>query len=144
MGSEVLFADTNVFLRYLTNDVPEQADAVDSLLKAAENGLVTLVTTPLVVAEIVWTLESTYRVGRPGIAKMVLSLLNTPGLRIIEADVLLQAAVWYAERNVDFIDAYHAAWMHEQNLTLVATFDRKHFRRFEHLRVRMPGADPLS
>ena len=35
MSAERLFADTNLFLRYLTNDVPEQAEAFEWLLKAA-------------------------------------------------------------------------------------------------------------
>jgi hypothetical protein len=33
MAIETAFADTNLFLRYLTNDVPEQADAVEGLLR---------------------------------------------------------------------------------------------------------------
>jgi hypothetical protein len=32
MEVERRFIDTNLFLRYLTNDVPEQADAVEELL----------------------------------------------------------------------------------------------------------------
>ena len=59
MPSEQLFADTNLFLRFLTNDVPAQADLVDRLLIQAAEGAIRLVTTPLVIAEIVWTLRST-------------------------------------------------------------------------------------
>jgi len=33
--AERLFADTNLFLRYLTNDVPAQADAVEQVLQQA-------------------------------------------------------------------------------------------------------------
>jgi predicted nucleic acid-binding protein len=35
MKPERVFADTNLFLRYLTNDVPDQADAVERLLRRA-------------------------------------------------------------------------------------------------------------
>jgi len=38
MKPERVFADTNLFLRYLTNDVPAQADGVNSLLEQAERG----------------------------------------------------------------------------------------------------------
>ncbi len=38
------FVDTNVFLRYLTDDVPEQASHVEDLLRKAEKGELTLVT----------------------------------------------------------------------------------------------------
>jgi uncharacterized protein len=58
VGSERLFADTNVFLRYLTNDVPEQADAVEHLLVRVMQGEIILNPNSLVIAEIVWTLDS--------------------------------------------------------------------------------------
>ncbi|MGQ9849984.1 MAG: hypothetical protein ACUVSU_08040 [Aggregatilineaceae bacterium] len=53
MKLETLFADTNLFLRYLTNDVPEQADAVERLLRRAAAGELRLMTSALVVGEII-------------------------------------------------------------------------------------------
>lgn len=58
------FLDANVILRYLLNDIPEQADAVDELLKEAEEGKILLRTTALVIAEIVWTCESYYELPK--------------------------------------------------------------------------------
>jgi uncharacterized protein len=138
MKAESCFADTNLFLRFLTNDVPAQADKVEALLRSAGKGEVRLVTTGLVVAEIIWTLESYYQVPKPEIQDKVLAILNTPGLEVDDADLLLQAAVWYAEKNVDFIDAYHAAWMMKQGVETAFTFDQKHFKRFEGISVRLP------
>lgn len=139
MKPETLFADTNLFLRYLTNDVPEQADAVERLLLRAAAGELRLVTSALVVGEIVWTLESFYGLPKKAVREHVLAILNTPGLEVAEADILLQATLWYEEKNVDFIDAYNAAWLLARGLTRVATFDRKHFARFEGLSVMVPG-----
>jgi predicted nucleic acid-binding protein len=42
MTPDRVFADTNLFLRYLTNDVPAQADAVEALLVQAGRGEVIL------------------------------------------------------------------------------------------------------
>jgi uncharacterized protein len=135
MKAEVVFVDTNLFLRYLTNDVPAQADAVESLLKRAANGELLLTTSSLVIAEIVWTLESFYRLPKKDISGKVLAILNTHGLNVEASDLLLQAAVWYAEKNVDFIDAFNSAWMMQQGISRVATFDLKHFNRFDGLAV---------
>lgn len=140
MPAEQAFADTNLFLRYLTDDVPEQADAVERLLERAAAGEVVLATSAMVIAELVWTLESHYRLSRDMIAEKVLAILNTPGLAVESSDLLLQAVVWYADKNVDFIDAYNAAWMRGRGLTDAWTFDARHFKRFEHLTVRVPGA----
>jgi predicted nucleic-acid-binding protein len=138
MKAETCFADTNLFLRFLTNDVPAQADQVETLLQRAGKGEVTLVTTELVIAEIVWTLESYYQVPKSEIQDKVLAILNTPGLEVEGAGLLLQAAVMYAEKNVDFIDAYNAAWMMKQDVEKAYTFDQKHFNRFDGLTVLLP------
>ena len=141
MKPERAFADTNLFLRYLTNDIPRDADAVERLMRQAVAGELILVTNALVLAEIVWTLESFYHLPRPDIKQRVLAILNTPGLEVVDGDLALQAVVWYAERNVDFIDAFNAAWMRAQKLEAIYTFDRKHFSRLEGMQVRVPAAE---
>jgi predicted nucleic-acid-binding protein len=138
MDTETCFLDTNLFLRYLTNDVPAQADAVESLLQRAGKGQVNLVTTSMVIAEIVWTLESYYELDKNEIQAMVLGILNTNGLEVIDSDLVLQAIVTYAGKNVDFIDAFNAAWMVRNDVDKVYTFDQKHFNRFEGIRVEAP------
>ncbi len=135
---ERVFADTNLFLRYLTNDVPAQADAVEALLKRAKRGEVSLVTNALVMAEIVWTLESFYKLQKAEIRDKVLAILNTSGVEITDSELVLQAVAWYADKNVDYIDAYNAAWMPGQGLAVACTFDQRHFSQFEGIKVAVP------
>jgi predicted nucleic-acid-binding protein len=134
-----VFVDTNLFLRYLTNDVPAQADAVEALLRQAAGGEMVLVTNSLVLAEIVWVLASYYQRSRVDIRDKVLAVLNTPGLEVVDGDLVLQAITWYAEKNVDFIDAYNAAWSLVQDINVAYTFDQVHFSRIEGITVRVPG-----
>lgn len=136
---ERAFIDTNLFLRYLTNDIPEQADAVDALLQQAETGTVQLYTNRLVIAEIVWTLERFYKKTKPEVRDAVLAILNTSGLSVEARDQLLQAAVWYEEKNLDFIDACIAAELFEAGPDTIYTFNRKHFGRFPFLNVQTPS-----
>jgi predicted nucleic-acid-binding protein len=138
METERMFVDTNLFLRYLTNDVSEQADAVEELLYKAAAGNVTLVTNSVVMAEIVWTLESFYQLERKDIREKIVAILNTAGLTVIEGDLVLQAITGYVEKNVEFIDAYNAAWMLSRGITEVYTFNRKHFKRFDGINVHIP------
>lgn len=133
-----IFVDTNIFLRYLTNDVPEKADAVEALLTRAGTGEVSLITNSLVIAEIVWTLASFYHLSKIDIQRKVRAILDTPGIEIVDAAIVSLAADWYAEKNVDFIDAYNAAWMQLHELQWACTFDTKHFSRFENLTVVPP------
>ena len=59
--------DTNIFLRYLTDDVPHQADAVEQLLHQASQGEILLTTNSWVIAEIIWTLDSYYGLSKDDI-----------------------------------------------------------------------------
>lgn len=139
MKPKRVFFDTNLFLHYLTNDLPEQADAVEELLKQATTGDVVLVTNSLVMAEIIWTLESFYQLPKDDIQEKILAILNTPGLEVAEGELVLQAITWYVKQNVDFIDAYSAAWALSQEINEIYTFDRKHFSRLPGLSVQIPG-----
>lgn len=140
MKSDVIFADTNLFLRFLTKDVPEQSEAVRKLLLKATQGEVTLITTSMVIAEIIWTLESFYKETREEIQKMALSFLNTPGLIVDNGELVIRALRWYVDKNIDFIDAYNAAWMEIREITTICTLDVKHFSRLEGLNVLSPEA----
>jgi predicted nucleic-acid-binding protein len=139
METKTIFADTNLFLRYLTNDIPEQAEAFEGLLLQAKGGEFSFNSNSLVVAEIVWVLESYYHLDKQDIQNSILAILNTPGIEITESETILKAILWYSEKNVDFIDAFNAAWMTDQGIASVCTFDRKHFSRFEFLDIVIPG-----
>lgn len=138
MEPERLFAGTDLFLRYLTNDVPSQADAVEVLLHRAAAGEIVLVANSLVIAEIVWALELYYGQPRDSIKKKILAILNTPGLETVDADILLQAISWYADKNMDFLDALNAAWLLAQGLTAAVTFGHKHGPGIEGVTVHVP------
>lgn len=136
------FVDTNVFLRFLTDDLPEQAARVADLLRRAEEGELTLVTSALVIAEIVWTLESYYGLPKDAVAGKVAAILNTPGLEVEHADLLAEAAVLHAAENVDFADTFNACWMREHDICFAYTFDPRHFARFGGISAGPPGTPP--
>ncbi len=133
------FVDANIFLRYLTNDIPEQAEAVALLFQQAADGELKLVTNAMVMAELVWVMELAYKLPRQIIQEYIQIILNTPGLSVSDADMITQALSWYVEKNVDFIDAYNAAWVDEAGLSRIFTFDQKHFRRFSRLTALLPS-----
>jgi len=138
MKADSTFVDKNLFLRFTTNDVPAQADAMEKLLRQAEQNKIQLVTNSMVIAEIIWTLEGYYESEREDIQNKILAILNTPGLEIPESNLILKAIIWYAEKNVDFIDAYNAAWMEQKGIEKIYTFDQKHFARFDDVEVIKP------
>lgn len=127
MRSSIL--DTNIFIRYLTNDNPAKADRVDKLLEKAAKGELQLVTTELVIAEVVWVLESFYKLDNVAIAPMIKAILATPGLEVINGVLVEKATGYYLDKNIDFIDGYIAAVMERRNITEIFSYDKKHLAR---------------
>jgi uncharacterized protein len=123
------FVDTNLFIRYLTNDDQKKADRVENLLRDASTGKLKLITTEMVIAEIVWVLESSYDMKPKDISPMIKGILSTPGLEVLNEINVKRAVQLYNEFNIDFIDAYIAAVMEQRNINELYSFDRKHISR---------------
>lgn len=130
-----LFVDTNVFLRFFTNDVPEQAAAVEALFRRAAAGEVRLVTSSMVLAEIVWVLESYYHLARADVQERATAVALMDGLELPEVDLVTEALSSYVAANVDYIDAYNASWMARRGINRVLTFDSKHYSRLEGIEI---------
>jgi len=132
------FVDTNLFIRFLTNDDPILADRVELLLDDAAAGSVQLVTTELVMAESVWVLESSYHLNHAQIAPLIRGILATPRMEIINGDLIGKALVMYELQNLDFVDAYIAALMEKQGIKDIYSYDRKHLSRVKNINRKEP------
>lgn len=132
------FIDTNLFIRYFTNDDPKKADRVQSLLDKAASGKVHLVTAEIVLAEIVWVMESCYEVERPRITDILKAILATPGLKVINGKVIEKAVGYYQKHNMDFVDAYIVALMDKLNISGIYSFDKKHLDRIRAIERNEP------
>jgi predicted nucleic acid-binding protein len=132
------FVDTNLFIRYLTNDDADKADRVERLLREAAAGQTRLVTAEMVLAEVVWVLESSYGLKAPAVTPLIRAILATPGLEVINGSLVEQALVYYENRNIDFIDGYIVALMEKRGLTGLYSFDRKHIDRIPGIERKEP------
>jgi predicted nucleic-acid-binding protein len=132
-----LRVDANVILRYLTDEPPEQAEQVARLFDAVSAGRAAVVVEDVVLAEVVWTLASYYRLPRQEIASALLELLGEAGVHSDDKATLQAALALYAQRHVDFADALLAARVLGAGGHELYTFDRD-FDRIPGLRRRAP------
>ena len=65
------FIDTNIFIRFLTNDSPEKADACEHIFREAAEKHECFFTTEMVIAEIIWVLESYYEFQKKKYRKLL-------------------------------------------------------------------------
>ena len=101
------FIDTNIFLRFLLADSPRQYNLARQIFLKAEKGKISLWTSTAVILELIWTLQSFYKLDRISIQEKISSLMVLEGLKVENSDLLLSALDLFTKKNVDFIDAYN-------------------------------------
>ena len=116
--------DTNVVVRYLTQDDPKQSPIATRLmektLSSDEPGFISLV----VLAEVVWVLVLLYSVYRADVAEVVDGLLTTEQLRIESAQLAWRAKRRYERSKAEFSDALIAECAVAAGCKRSVTFDR--------------------
>lgn len=114
------FLDTNVLIRHLTGDPPAQARRATAFLERADELLVP----DLIVAEVVYVLESFYEVKRKRVAELVRAVLAFPAIVIVDEPMLLRALEVYEVDRLDFAEAYLVASAEASGVGSIASFDR--------------------
>jgi predicted nucleic acid-binding protein len=112
--------DTNVLVRHLTADPPEQGSRATEFLARAEQ----LLLTDLVVAELVYALETVYRLEHGRVAELVRAAIAFPAVAVIDERLLLRALELYERERLDFVTAYLAANAEQSGIGAVASFYR--------------------
>jgi predicted nucleic-acid-binding protein len=119
--------DTNVLVRYFTQDDPVQsriANAFIARLSIGEPGFVSVI----VVAEVAWVLESVYRLSDIEIAAVVEQLLQADALVVdCEKEVYTALAALRSGAG-SFADALIAALGARAGCSATVTFDVKALR----------------
>jgi predicted nucleic acid-binding protein len=114
------FVDTNILVRHLTGDPPEQAARASRFLAATDE----LLLADLVVAEVVYVLESFYEVPRARVAELVRAIIAFPAIVVLDAAMLLRALEVYETARLDFAEAYLVAQAERSGVGAVASFDK--------------------
>jgi predicted nucleic acid-binding protein len=136
---EAQFLDTNVIIRYLTRDDPDQAERARHVLREIEAGVAMVTTCEGVIIEAVHILSSKqlYNLARPAIRTHLGNILTLRGLRLQHKRTYLRALDLYASTNLDFVDTLNIAHMERSKITTIISFDRD-FDRFEQITRREP------
>ncbi len=112
--------DTNVVVRYLTGDDPEQAARARNVI---ETGNVFVSTTVLLECE--WVLRSVYGLAAEDAAAALRAFSGLPGVTV-ESPNLLVEALDRAAKGMDFADALHLGAA--AHCEAMLTFDRGFLR----------------
>ena len=111
--------DTNVVLRYLLNDIPEQSIKSRAVIISSASYI-----TDVVAVEIVFVLEKVIGMKRSDIVKLVKSFLSLPNL--IYNDYFLDQSIdlYGANKTLSIVDCYAAMEAKVYGNSLI-TFDKE-------------------
>lgn len=116
--------DTNVLVRYFTQDDPQQsaraARLIESRCTTHDPGYIPAVT----LCELVWVLDSGYGYARRDIARLLCGILTTSALMVEQSDRAWEALRRYETGKAGFADYLIGAACTEVGATPVFTFDR--------------------
>jgi predicted nucleic-acid-binding protein len=104
------FVDSNILVRHLTGDPPDQARRATAV--------------DLVVAEVVYVLESVYEVERERVAELVRAVIGFPAIVVADEALLLRTLELYEQYRIHFAESYLAACAELSGVGTVASFDR--------------------
>lgn len=110
--------DTNLLVRLIARDEPEQRSAARAVMAAGDVLLL-----PTVLLEAEWVLRSRYRLPRAEIAAGLTTLCAQEGVSVASAEAVARALSAYAEGG-DFADHLHFALAAEHGAAAFVTFDR--------------------
>jgi predicted nucleic-acid-binding protein len=117
--------DTNIIIRYLTQDDPTQAaiasQFIEGELTEKNRGFITLIS----LVEITWVLESCYGQKKVELLAVIGSLLTLKQIIIEKTDVVYLALKRYQAGNADFSDSLIAIICEDAGCQRVVSFDKK-------------------
>lgn len=131
--------DTNLLVRYLTEDEPVKAKAVDKLLNKAMHGELKIIIPSIVIAELTWVLESFYEMEEEKISELIEAIINTHGIEVTDKALINSALKNYRTKKIDLIDAWIIEFAREKGVKIIYTFDAKHFKDIEGIETLSPS-----
>lgn len=117
--------DTNVFLRFVLQDVAKQAKEATDLMKKASEGLVDLYILPEIIFEIDYVLRKVYKLSKDSVCEAIDVILKNGCINVLYGDksVLVRTIEKYKTVNIDIADIYMFVSSVENNMSIFS-FDK--------------------
>jgi len=116
--------DTNVIVRYVTQDNREQFRRADAVFTAAASTGDKLFINAIVLCELVWVLRSAYKETRERIAPVIEALLETPEVVVEDADLARRALADWQRGIGDFADGFISRRNQRSGCQTTLSFDK--------------------
>lgn len=101
---EKVFLDTNIFIRFLTQDDPQKFHDCEKLFELVQNGKIRPYTSNIVILEIQFVLIRLYKFAKDKVLRDIDNLLSLRNLTILEKTDTRKALSVYKKHNIKYAD----------------------------------------
>ncbi len=115
--------DTNVLVRYLTQDDKQQAAIAETIIDQCVSNSETIFINNIVICELVWVLARGYKYKKEQIASVLRQIISTSEFVFEQQNILWEALEEYEQKNLDFSDALVGKINQSFNCNQTFTFD---------------------
>lgn len=118
-----VIVDTNAFLRFILNDIPNQKKQFEKILLKAKKSEIILLVPQIIIFEIDFVLEKYYKFSKEEVADKLQVIVDMPYFKIQDRDILRNTLVLYSQNNLSLVDCFLCAKAKEEGIELF-TFDK--------------------
>jgi predicted nucleic-acid-binding protein len=117
--------DTNVLVRYLTEDDPVQSRRAADLIATVTARGGRCFISAIVLCEMTWVLRGLYKISRPDLVETLDRMLATSQFVIGDKDLVRRALAAYRAGRADFADYIIGEQHTDEGCAKTVTFDRR-------------------
>lgn len=117
--------DTNILVRYLTQDDPQQFEIASELIESALSKGNPIFVSLVVILESIWVLQETYSFDKQKIVNFLHFISSEPGFVLQEKEAILKALKIFTHHHNDFPDLLIGSISEMKNCEVIYTFDKK-------------------
>jgi len=120
----IALLDTNVIVRFLVSDQSPKYKNFYSFFESLEYGKMKVELKLIVLFQVLFVLESFYKVPKDQIANGITDLLKYKGIVIKNKTMIRRMMEMWCNKNLDIVDCYLIAILENDSQNLLYSYDR--------------------
>ena len=117
--------DTNVLIRFLTNDKSSKYKKLYAFFNALEKGALKVELKLIVLFQTAFVLKSYYQVPKEDISTSLIALLKFKGIQIKEKNIVMRTLELWHANNIEIVDCYLLACLEKDSQNIIYSYDHE-------------------
>jgi len=115
--------DTDVLVRFLTNDRSSKYKTLYSFFNSLEKGVLKVELKLIVLFQTAFVLKSYYKVPKENISASLIALLTFKGIQIKDKKIVLRTLEVWHTNNIEIVDCYLIACLENDDQNIIYSYD---------------------